>query len=381
MIPYLNKVVLLLALSLSACTEVAQNDNKGAVESEEAKTIAPIRQQNVAGHIRATAFSMEQAVLENGTLTLRQGEDFFADVEIDIVIFDDEDLAGRSFVVDPNDAYSNPHIRLSVKREGENLPDQTTLLNGYSMHLNFDQPQALGIPFAIRFESEAHNTLIEGTGVATSSNVRLKDNAVDVTLDSFDTLEYLARQFLTERYGNDVLGDRFGVSILSYGKEYPKSAFIGFEAAGESSTVSVYKVRLAKDEAGWKAVKELSQNQIAQAHPVLELKEGNVRTLEGRKVKLAMGRYLEQQLDQQGLMDRVRATNINCFVTKNVDKASCSIIYGLKTAEDTVCENKSFLLQKRDADWVVDKEILDTQKVDYSSGKLVERRPMSIGCA
>ena len=49
--------------------------------------------QPVAGHLRDSEFTLDQAILNPGTLVLRQGSEFFADLAAEIVIFDEDPAA------------------------------------------------------------------------------------------------------------------------------------------------------------------------------------------------------------------------------------------------------------------------------------------------
>lgn len=71
-------------------------------------------EQTVAGQIRDSQFIMEQAILSLGTLELRQGSEFFADLAAEIVIFD-ENPAGKTFSMPAEGGGITPHLRLKKK--------------------------------------------------------------------------------------------------------------------------------------------------------------------------------------------------------------------------------------------------------------------------
>lgn len=43
----------------------------------------------ITGIVRGAEFNLDQAILSGGTLELRQGEEFFPDLAVEVVIFDD----------------------------------------------------------------------------------------------------------------------------------------------------------------------------------------------------------------------------------------------------------------------------------------------------
>ena len=81
-------LALFVILNFVACSD---NSSEQTVEhhlhTQKDNTIEPIKDRVVAGNVRNTKFEVEKAIINNGTLTLRQGKEFFADVSIDIVTF------------------------------------------------------------------------------------------------------------------------------------------------------------------------------------------------------------------------------------------------------------------------------------------------------
>lgn len=93
----------------------------------------------VTGRIQGQPFKMENVTLENGWLKFAQGKDFFANLEMDVVLFEDDStkLSGRTFIV-PKDGFGlNPHIWMKWKEEGGNLPKQRNFMDGYALRLEF----------------------------------------------------------------------------------------------------------------------------------------------------------------------------------------------------------------------------------------------------
>ena len=253
-------------------------------------------------------------------------------------------------------------------------------MNDYELLLNFGKKENLGIPFSIRLASLENSTSIEGKSFATFKNIKLVDGVIDTQYDSFDTLEHLAKEYIKTHNNESKPGKRFGVSYLGYGKEYPQSGFVGYEVNTSAGEQSVIKIQLAKDENGWKVVNRLNANQIHQAHPVLAQVEGNLRTVEGVKARKVAAQKLETYLNEQALIENIRATSLSCYLTQTAHKASCRAVYGLKVGDKVECHNKNYLLINEEGKWKFESDILDTQKVDGNSGELVPRKPFFMTC-
>jgi DNA-directed RNA polymerase subunit RPC12/RpoP len=92
----------------------------------------------VTGRIHGQPFKMEKVTLENGFLNFRQGSDFFADREIDVVVFNDATtLSGRTFTVPKKEFGSSPHIWMKWKEAGQDMPKQKNFMDRYALRLEF----------------------------------------------------------------------------------------------------------------------------------------------------------------------------------------------------------------------------------------------------
>ena len=159
---------------------------------------------------------------------------------------------------------------------------------------------------------------------------------------------------------------------------YTNSGFIGYEVdAGKRSLI---KIQLAKNKGGWKVVNQLKANQIHQAHPVVGELDGSLRTVEQRKAVTAAARKFESYLNDQALIEATRSTSVTCYLTKAAHKASCRAVYGLKANASVECHDVNYLFTNDGEGWMFESEILDTQKVDYNSGELVNNKPFSMSC-
>ena len=93
----------------------------------------------VTGRIQGRDFNSEKVSLENGFLSFRQGADFFADLEMSVVLFVNipAELSGKTFTVPKQESGGNPHIWMKWKSAGKDAPDQKSWMDGYAMQLEF----------------------------------------------------------------------------------------------------------------------------------------------------------------------------------------------------------------------------------------------------
>lgn len=377
-------VLLMTTVFFTGCSdsELPPNEKVQAPKVETQVQASTIPSHPVKGVIRGSEFQIEQAKLDNGTLTLRQGKEFFADKSVSIFIFEKGSFDNKTIKIDSKTGFGKPHIHLAIKPKDANLPNTKIIMDGYEMELSFGETEELGIPFAISLLVNGDNkTDIKGHSFATFKDLRVQGGQIDVSYDSFDTLGYLARQSMQNKYQDIQWHKSFGATYSgSSDSSYPKTGFIGYEVSIEGAPVSVVKAQLYKDAEGWRVINQLAENQIHQAHPIAEYVIENKRSLHSRAAKTAAALALEEELNQQGLMPKVRTTSASCYLTKDYSKASCQVIYGVRQADETVCMSKNYLLLKSNDSWHVEKEIAATEKVDYNSGVLTTYKPFSLNC-
>lgn len=95
-----------------------------------------------SGRLMGLDFSADRVYLQNGVLHLKQGEDFFADREIIIFLFleNNERISGRTFNVSAKASdFNAPHIHLRWKTEESKVPQSEVVMNDYTMRLAFDR--------------------------------------------------------------------------------------------------------------------------------------------------------------------------------------------------------------------------------------------------
>lgn len=198
--------------------------------------------QPVTGVIHGQPFKLDKAVLENGILKLRKGEDFFADRSLTVFLFTEKGKIPENKLYevfhDVSD-FDNPHIHTSWRVEGKNFPENDSVMNDYDMALKFGKANKKRIKgvLAVCMPDEKQ-THIAGVFEAEIKGFLLKpDGTPDLTQDSFDNFKYLAEKHLEKSHPNkkvDVL-DTTNSSFTSSNNDDPN-----FQQTG--SSVIGYKV-------------------------------------------------------------------------------------------------------------------------------------------
>ena len=142
---------------------VGESPAAGKLEDVSAQ---PIPDKPAAGKVHGKEFKVEKATLKQdmGILDLRQGKDFFADLQFKICIFqkDDDKFDGTKIAVKPDQNSGIPHIHMSYKMEGKALPETEMFMDNYTMNLEFGTAKDGRIPGKIhlRLPDEAGSFVV-----------------------------------------------------------------------------------------------------------------------------------------------------------------------------------------------------------------------------
>jgi len=162
------------------------------------------------GTIQGRDFAYEKASIEEGILKLRQGADFFADLEVMLFLFLEEEGVvpeGRSWDVDCAGAWvgGTPHVHVAARAEGERMPEHASVTCDYRLRLELGQETPDGmLPGTIHLVVPSLGTEVAGHFEAAIEGYRLKDGAVDLSQDDLDVAHHVAEVWLTERSGGAV---------------------------------------------------------------------------------------------------------------------------------------------------------------------------------
>ena len=149
-----TSAVILLGLSLLVCGQPAKAQT-GATDTSSASTekkpdggwveqltdVTPPKTR-AAGKIHGATFTMTRAEIQQGVLSLRQGTGFFPDMEWTLFLFAQKvtDLEGHFLNIETEDiegVKNQPHVYMSWKESGKDLPKTKTWTGGYVIKLKF----------------------------------------------------------------------------------------------------------------------------------------------------------------------------------------------------------------------------------------------------
>jgi hypothetical protein len=379
----LPAIGLISVFILGCSAEVESGNFSTAQTSSSSEPTVSLDQKHgaqITGKIRGAEFNLDQAIMSAGTLELRQGEEFFPDLAVEVVIFDDTP-GGKTFTMPPAGQGISPQLRLKQKAEDQNVPDTEMVLQDYQLELSFGQGQELGLPVSIHLVVDQFETSLVGEGFATYGDIKVVDGALDTHYESLDTLKILARRHVSAGYPNLHVVKDFGTTINVHGESTPSTGFVGLEARDSNGEIAILKLQFRKDSSGWEMINHLDSDQIHQAHQMITDIEGGIRTVEGVRARLVAGKAFEAALNAEELISQVRGTSVDCYLTESADKASCGGAANLVDGDSSECYRRFYLLENTPSGWQFQSELDPGQKVDYKSGEIVEGRiPSKYSC-
>ena len=134
--------LLILAVALGHVGEAAGPTwKKDATEEKIPSALA-------TGMAHGVRFQVENASIQNGILTLRQGKDFFANQEFMVFTFlkPSEPLDGKTLLVKPNDGLGVPHIHFRYRIADQGVPEIEIFMKNYTMKVEFGAASDHKIP-------------------------------------------------------------------------------------------------------------------------------------------------------------------------------------------------------------------------------------------
>ena len=153
------------------------------------------------GELYGRPFAPQQGELIDGVLSLREGQDFFAQSEL-LIRLPQAVKGPLRLDVLPGDEGVLPEIEISWLLPEQELPEARRLSRGYTLHLDL-QPQAPN-----RLAGSFHLVLPPRFKTSLSGRVELfsdglrykKDGQVNRQIDSLDTLKYVIEDYLQRRF-------------------------------------------------------------------------------------------------------------------------------------------------------------------------------------
>lgn len=154
----------------------------------------------LGGELHGEPFNPQHGELVEGLLSLREGQDFFAQREIRIRL--PQHVSGPLKVdVLPDDRGNLPEVEVSWLLPEQDLPEARRLTRGYTLHLDL-QPQApnkLAGDFHLVLPPR-YATTLSGRIEVFRNGLRYREGRIDYRFDSRDTLAQVVSDHLKRRF-------------------------------------------------------------------------------------------------------------------------------------------------------------------------------------
>ncbi|MBD3674833.1 MAG: hypothetical protein HUJ26_15050 [Planctomycetaceae bacterium] len=320
-------------------------------------------------------FEVQSAEIKEGILELRQGDDTFADNKLTLFLFLEEDGVipeGESFVVKKDDqSFDHPHIHMKYKGPDDRFSQTETYLNDYEMTLKFGEEEEKGkLPFTIDLKlPHEKETRLQGEFVADVTGFRIIDGKVDLTSDSFKTLEFVAKNYLSEQHeGNAIEIVSAEDGMFSHPDPKNSRQQIGrniYEykvGEGESQRV---KLIFVKEEAGWTLADQIALHQLFLAHPVFAPNEDSRR---GDYAQQVVAQHLEKEFADREEPPYVHGVQLVVGYVPSSDYSKVRARYHLGASEQQV--QRAFVTKGRDDSCELIREIDYDARIDPKTGEV-----------
>lgn len=155
---------------------------------------------DLRGQLNGRPFAPQQAELLDGVLSLREGQDFFAQSEL-VIRLPKVDKGPVRVDVLPADEGRLPEVEISWLLPEQELPEARRLSRGYTLHLDLQPlaPNKLVGDFHLVLPPQFKTTL-SGKLELFRNGLRYQGDKVDRQFDSVDTVSHVIQDYLERRF-------------------------------------------------------------------------------------------------------------------------------------------------------------------------------------
>lgn len=326
------------------------------------------------GLLAGLPFEVTSAEIKEGILELRQGDDTFADNKLIFFLFLDESgvlPAGESFVVKKDDkSFNHPHVHMRYKGPDDKFSKSESFMNNYEMTLKFGQEKEKGkIPFTIDLKlPDEQESRVRGEFVAEVTGFRIIDGKVDLTSDSFKTLEHIAQKYLSEKHNSqeiEIVGNRDG--MFTHPDSNKSMSQIGkniYEYKLGDGEPQIAKLMFVKSEAGWTIEEELPPYKLFQAHPLFAPHESSRR---GHYSQQVVAQHLEKEFAGMEEPPFVHGVRLSVSYGPSSDFSKVRATYKFGDNEEEI--QRAFVTQGIDDSCKLIREVDYDAKIDPKTGE------------
>lgn len=337
-----------------------------AAESKVRPAAPTIPDQPARGDVQKTAFVVESAEIENGVLTLRQGKDAVA-TEIKLFLHTQpwQLPEQQSFKGGGADA---PLVRIRWNESGQKAPRQRDFADKYTLRLEFDRKRDHKLPGKIYLQlPDDEKSQVAGTFAADVRGFRIIDGKPDLTVDSIDTLQYLAlREMLKDDPDRAIKDPAFRQGRLAAAGK-PATGAIDLEYRAADALV-MQRFQFAKEQGAWRVTRILQPDQLDEAHPY---RVPGSKDAPERLFPYLAAKRIEADAQKQS---PGRALNATEFATRYDQKRKIGVTEVSYKVGDTQPVRKTFLYQLKSNGWVLVRELGRKERVNLATGKVETAR-------
>lgn len=366
-----NRVVsflkILSQVGLAVLVFIAVGSDKSIVYAAEVET----PDHPAKGQIHGKTFIYENGEIKDGILKLRQGKEFFADIELTVFLFlkEGEIPAGKIYKVTDGPTFGVPHINISWKEDNESLPKHESYMNRYTMYLEFGRENNKRLPGKINLRlPDKLRSYVAGTFEVDIKGLRLIGDKPDLTSDSFRTLEYVAQKYIeTKKPGQTikVLNFRDGTLTQPHPSIKTQIGYIEMKYQIGNGSPLVTRFQFVKEKEGWRVYRTLNKNQIYQAHPV---EIPNPKDPPHKLFEYVVAKKVETDERKQFPDKGIYNVQFTYSYSPPVKMGEGKIKYTLD--EDGKPIERVYLLRLTNDGWMLDRALEKNETINYKMGTI-----------
>ncbi len=339
-----------------------------------AKPEPEIPDRLASGQIFKAAFAVESADIENGVLTLRQeGGPVPTEVIVNLRTQSWQVPAGRNFDIAPTAAAGpdSPMVRVRWRESGEKEFRERDFTDKLSLKLELAKLQDRKLPGKIRLElPDEDKSQIAGTFNAELRGFRVVDGKPDLSVDSVDTLQYLAlREILKDDPDMRLQEVAFrqgryaAVPAAGLPTGYIEIQYRAGDAAPEAR-----KFQFIKEQDQWRIARALQPDQLDVAHP---REVPGAKSSPDQLFPYLAARRIETEVQKSKAGSLLVAGD---FATRYNDKKKIGVVeVGYKVGDGAPVQT-AFLFQQDKKGWKLVRELKKKERVNIATGKVEKQR-------
>lgn len=335
---------------------------------------ATIPDRPASGQIFKTAFSVESADIDNGVLTLRQdGSPAPKEVTLLLRTQSWQVPAGRSFHVGPGTAAApdSPMVRVRWRESGEKEFRERDFPDKFSLTLELAALQDGKLPGKISLElADEDKSRIAGTFSAELRGFRVVDGKPDLSIDSVDTLQYLALR--------EILKDdpdlRLQEVAFRQGRYVPAPAvglptgYIEIQYRAGDAPSEARKFQFVKEQNEWHIARVLHPDQLDAAHPH---DVPGAKSSPDQLLPYLAARRIETDVQKREAGGLLVAGD---FATRYNEKKKIGVVeVGYKVGDGAPVQT-AFLFKREKKGWKLVRELKKKERVNIATGKIETQR-------